>query len=61
MMMEDCNTRGLMVEPTFMRRVKRHILVVIILALIVLTTSGCGGINASGGVSPASFLVPGLL
>ncbi|MSU34501.1 MAG: hypothetical protein EXS36_05225 [Pedosphaera sp.] len=30
------------------------------LAMMILTT-GCGGLNASGSVSPASFFLPGLL
>lgn len=33
------------------------------MACVALATliSGCGGINASGSVSPASFLLPGIL
>jgi len=31
------------------------------LAAMVLLGTGCGGINASGSVSPASFFLPGLL
>lgn len=34
--------------------------VLLALAMMVLTT-GCGGVNASGSVSPASFFLPGLL
>jgi hypothetical protein len=30
-----------------------------ILGLLVVAGSGCGGINASKGVSPATFLLPG--
>jgi len=32
-----------------------------ILAAFVLPLAGCGGINASQSVSPASFFLPGLL
>jgi len=28
---------------------------------LLLAAAGCGGINASQGVSPASFFLPGLL
>ena len=28
---------------------------------LLLTCSGCGGVNATGGASPASFFLPGLL
>ncbi|MEK7686677.1 MAG: hypothetical protein AAB466_14775 [Verrucomicrobiota bacterium] len=31
-----------------------------ILPLLLLLGSGCSGINASGGVSPATFFLPGL-
>ena len=30
-------------------------------AAVLLLCAGCGGINATGGVSPASFFLPGLL
>jgi hypothetical protein len=29
--------------------------------VIILLTTGCGGLNASHSVSPASFFLPGLL
>jgi hypothetical protein len=32
-----------------------------LLPLIALLSGGCGGINASQSVSPATFLIPGLL
>jgi len=38
---------------------RRFILGLGLLAVIALA-SGCSGINASGSVSPASFLLPGL-
>ncbi len=30
-------------------------------AMAGLVLTGCGGVNASGGVSPATFLLPGIL
>jgi hypothetical protein len=30
------------------------------LAFVLLTSAGCGGIQATGSVSPASFFLPGL-
>jgi hypothetical protein len=32
-----------------------------VFAALVLLTSGCSGINASQSVSPATFLLPGLM
>ncbi len=29
--------------------------------LLILSCTGCGGINAEGSVSPATFLLPGLM
>jgi hypothetical protein len=43
-----------------MKVVERWIPLMACVALATLI-SGCGGINASGSVSPASFLLPGIL
>ena len=32
-----------------------------VLAMLVLTSAGCSGINTSQSVSPATFFLPGLL
>jgi len=31
------------------------------LTVLTLSLAGCGGINASGSVSPATFLLPGVI
>ena len=33
----------------------------VLLPVVALVGAGCGGINASQGVSPATFLMPGIL
>jgi len=42
-------------------RINRNLLVLTMLAALVLAGTGCGGINASQTVSPATFFLPGLL
>jgi len=39
----------------------KHILASVALAALVLSCTGCSGINASKSVSPASFFLPGLM
>lgn len=43
-----------------MRLTRRLAAISALLLLTVLWGSGCSGINASGSVSPATFLLPGL-
>jgi len=40
--------------------VKWRMALVALLAGILVAGTGCGGINASGGVSPMMFLLPGV-
>ena len=42
-------------------RINRNLLVLAMLAVLALGGTGCGGVNASQSVSPASFFLPGLL
>jgi hypothetical protein len=42
-------------------RLKRIFLWLALLAALPPVVTGCGGINASESVSPATFLLPGLL
>lgn len=42
-------------------RLKRICCQLAILPAIVLLGAGCSGVNASGGVSPLSFFLPGLV
>jgi len=42
-------------------RINRNWLALAILLALVAGGTGCGGVNASQNVSPASFLLPGLL
>jgi hypothetical protein len=40
---------------------KRQFIRVLALVALAVLAAGCGGINASHSISPASFLLPGLL
>jgi hypothetical protein len=40
---------------------QRKIVWLALVAALSVATGGCGGINASHSISPASFLLPGLL
>jgi hypothetical protein len=42
-------------------RINRNLTALAMLMAFVLFSAGCGGINASQSVSPASFFLPGLL
>jgi len=42
-------------------KINRNLLALGILAALVLGSTGCGGINTSQSVSPASFFLPGIL
>jgi hypothetical protein len=42
-------------------RLNCHLLSLAMAAALMLACTGCGGVNASQTVSPASFLLPGLL
>jgi hypothetical protein len=50
-----------MIENPFMNRFQRGLIVMALTLAATLAMSGCGGINASGGISPATFLIPGIL
>ena len=40
---------------------KRKLVQVVGCAILTVCTAGCGGVNASGSVSPLNFLLPGLI
>ena len=42
-------------------RINRNLLALTTLVALAVGSAGCGGINASQSVSPASFLLPGLM
>jgi len=42
-------------------RINRNLLVLALLLALAVDGAGCGGINASQTVSPATFILPGLL
>jgi len=42
-------------------RINRNLPALVMLMALALCSTGCGGINASQSVSPASFFLPGLL
>ncbi len=56
---EDCG-RGV---PPYARamKVRQKLLLWMGVATAGLVLTGCGGVNASGSVSPASFFLPGIL
>jgi hypothetical protein len=46
---------------TWQVRLKWKFVSLAIPALLMLLCAGCGGINTSGSVSPASFFLPGIM
>ena len=39
----------------------KHLIFSLLCAAVAMAATGCGGVNASHGVSPASMLIPGLI
>jgi hypothetical protein len=42
-------------------KVRRGLLLLVGVTMAGLVVTGCGGVNASGSVSPATFFLPGIL
>jgi len=45
----------------FVKQINRKVGFAVVLAALVLLGAGCGGISGSQSISPASFLLPGLI
>lgn len=56
-----CLDWGIVLQDACMNRFQRGLLLMALALAASLAVSGCGGINASGGVSPSTFLIPGIL